>query len=75
MATKEKLYARITDYGDLLVPIEQLEKILNECYLVRTSYENSEDVISEVKNMQRCRFHVHAESELKTAIATQKLAE
>lgn len=74
MANK-KMYARICDYGDLLVPVALLEKVVSECYLVKTSYENGNDTISEVKDLTKCRFTMHNAEEISTVIATQKLAE
>ena len=48
MAVKKKTYARISAYGDLLVPMSMLEKLCEEGMLVRTSYENDIDQITEV---------------------------
>lgn len=75
MMANKKMYARISDYGDLLVPVALLEKVLSECYLVRTSYDDGNDTISEVKDLSKCRFTMHNAEELNTVIATQKLAE
>mgnify|MGYP000123789402 FL=1 len=72
---KKKTYVRISEYGDLLVPIGLLERVIEECYIARTTYENSETVLSEIIFLNRASFNVHTEDEVQTVIATQKLAE
>jgi len=69
----QKKYARISEYGDLLVPMSLLEKIVSECKIVGTSYDekSSEQVISSVKSITRVNFH--NQGELEAAEIQQKL--
>lgn len=63
-----KQYARITDYGDILVPLNLLEKIVEHGYLVRTEYENNTgEVLKEVHKMTG--FKLHSEEEVKSVKA------
>ena len=57
MAKKNTNFARISDYGDLLVPIDMLDRIVTECRIVRTKYENDMDVISEIREISRVNLH------------------
>ena len=50
---KNTNFARISDYGDLLVPLDMLDRLITEGRIVRTTYENDVDVISEIKEIQR----------------------
>lgn len=71
MASKK--YARISDYGDLLVPLSLLDKIVSECCIVSTSYDGgNKQVISEIKPISR--VEIHDEEELKDAEVQQKLS-
>lgn len=73
MAVKpEKIYARISDYGDVMVPLALFEKIASEGYIVRTTYENGEDSITEVSTIKR--INVHKGQELVNALAQQALS-
>lgn len=65
MAVKKKTYARISSYGDLLVPMSMLEKLCEEGMLVRTSYENEVDQITEIRKIDNIR--IHTEDELENA--------
>lgn len=65
MAVKKKTYARISAYGDLLVPISMLEKLCEEGMLVRTSYENDIDQITEIRKIDNIK--IHSEDELEQA--------
>lgn len=70
-----KKYALISNYGDLLVPISLLEKIVDQCYLVTTTYgsnHNSKKVIDEVRSIER--FEVYSQTDLDAAIVQQKLS-
>lgn len=65
MAVKKKTYARISAYGDLLVPMSMLEKLCEEGMLVRTSYENDIDQITEIRKIDNIK--IHSEDELEQA--------
>ena len=65
MAVKKTTYARISSYGDLLVPMSMLEKLCEEGMLVRTSYENEVDQITEIRKIDNIR--IHTEDELENA--------
>lgn len=70
-----KKYALISNYGDLLVPISLLEKIIDQCYLVTTSYghgASSKKLLDEVRSIDR--FEVFSQTDLDAAIAQQKLS-
>ena len=64
-------YARITDYGDLLIPLGLLEKLLDQAVLVNTSYENGEDIITKVKKINR--FVIYDKEEIDAALVQQAL--
>ena len=63
MAVKKKTYARISTYGDLLVPMSMLEKLCEEGMLVRTSYENDTDQIIEIRKIDNIKIHTEDELE------------
>jgi hypothetical protein len=69
-----KKYALITTYGELLVPISLLEKVIDQCLMVRTSYDNSlkNKQMTDVCNIDR--FEVFSQSDLDAAIVQQKLS-
>ena len=70
--TKEKVYARLdTTYRDLLVPINMLEQLVNECHLVRTTYENGKHHITLVESLQK--FEINTEEDLKAGIVQTEL--
>ena len=69
---KQKNYVRISDYGDLLVPIEMLDRLVTEGRIVRTTYNNDVDEISEIREISRIDVHAHADIEAaKVQIALQ----
>lgn len=69
---KVKNYARINSYGQLLVPIELLDKIASEGYIVSTSYgEGSTEVISEIKKIDK--VSIHDQDEVDAAFAQMAL--
>lgn len=69
----QKKFARINEYGDLLVPLSLLDKIVSECRIVSTSYDGgNKQVISEIKPISR--IEIHDEQELKDAEVQQKLS-
>tara|TARA_B110000444_G_scaffold223651_1_gene226371 strand:- start:4687 stop:4914 length:228 start_codon:yes stop_codon:yes gene_type:complete len=63
MAVKKKTYARISTYGDLLVPLSMLEQIVQEGMLVRTSYEGDVDQITEIRAIDNVKIHTDEELE------------
>ena len=62
---KQKNYIRIGGYGDLLIPIDMLDRLVSEGYLARTSYENDHDVITELHPIDR--IHVHTDKDIEQA--------
>jgi hypothetical protein len=69
---KEKIYARLdTAYKDLLVPLSMLEQIVNECHLVRTTYEDGRHYITTVETLQK--FDINTESDLQAGIVQTEL--
>ncbi|MDA8897456.1 hypothetical protein N9I83_00305 [bacterium] len=62
---KQQQYARISTYGDLLVPMSMLEQLVQEGMLVRTSYENDVDQITEIRKIDNIK--IHGEDELENA--------
>ena len=63
MAVKKKTYARISTYGDLLVPMSMLERLVQEGMLVRTSYEGDVDRITEIRSIDNVKIHTDEEIE------------
>ena len=71
MSVKNKTFARVSDYGDLLVPMALMEKIIEQGYLVSTTYTDGSDQISEVRDVQR--IVVHKGEEVEAAIVQRAL--
>ena len=73
MSTKtEKIYARLdTAYRDLLVPLPLLEKIVRDCHLVRTTYEDGKHIITNVETIQK--FDINTEEDLKAGMVQTEL--
>ena len=71
MVAKNKTYAKISDYGDVLVPMALMEKIIEQGYLISTTYENGRDAINEVRKPER--IHVYQYEEIEAALAQQAL--
>ena len=71
MVAKNKTYAKVSDYGDILVPMALMEKIIEQGYLISTSYQNGRDAISEVRKPER--IHVYQYEEVEMALAQQAL--
>lgn len=63
MTVKKKTYARISTYGDLLVPMSMLEKLVQEGMLVRTSYVGEVDMITEIRPIDNVKIHTDEELE------------
>ena len=73
MSTKtEKVYARLdTSYRDLLVPMSLVEQIVRECHLVRATYEDGKQMITQVEPFER--FAINTEEDLKAGIVQTEL--
>lgn len=52
-----KKYARVSDYGDILIPLSLLEKVIEQCLIVNTTYQDGVDTINKVKKIDRVQFH------------------
>ena len=48
-----KKYARIDQYGKMLIPLSLLERIAEECFIVDTTWEKDRNVISELKTINK----------------------
>lgn len=69
---KEKIYARLdTAYRDLLVPVELLERVVSECHLVRTQYEDGKHYITTVEPLTK--FEINTEEDLRAGIVQMEL--
>jgi hypothetical protein len=66
-----KKYARVDDYGELLIPLDLMAKIMDQCYIIRTTYENDKHLISDVKPVSRLVIHDH--DEVRSVLAQKKL--
>jgi len=66
-----KHYARVSDYGDLLIPIGLLEKVVAECMIVNTGYIDGKDTIEKLKKIER--VHIHCQEEVDAALVQQAL--
>lgn len=69
---KTKKYAQITSYGKLVVPLEILPKILESCYLVETTWEDSKYVISKIN--QITEVTIKDSEEITAALIQMKLS-
>jgi len=66
-----KQYARIKDYGDVLIPVALLEKVVAQGYLVRTDYVDNKEILSEVYPI--LNVAMHDEKEVNAVLAQQML--
>ena len=64
-------FARISYYGDLVVPLNLLEDFLEQCYAVSTEYKNGSYVITKAKKLDN--FAVHDRAEIETGLAQAAL--
>jgi hypothetical protein len=64
-------FARISFYGDFVVPLNLLEEFLEQCYSVSTEYKNGTYVITKAKKLDN--FSVHDRSEIETGLAQAAL--
>ena len=69
---KNKKYAQISSYGNLVVPLDMLPKILEECYLIETSWEGSKSMIS--KANQITEISIKDGAEITAALVQMKLS-
>ena len=68
-----KKYARLSEYGNLLVPVSLLEKILEQGYMVQTTYDSGKETIREIEPISSVKFH--DEAEVRAALAQAALEE
>jgi hypothetical protein len=68
-----KKYVGIKTYGEVLVPVELLEKLLDCGYTASTSYDSnlSDYVISDIQSIKEVR--VYDEDDIQTALAQKAL--
>ena len=72
-AKQEKFYAMLDcGYRKMCVPLELLDKIIVDSYVVGTSYGENGEEINSVDSLRK--FEVVTEQELNTARAQQALA-
>lgn len=71
MMKSSNKYARIQGYGDLLVPVALLDQLLENCYMVTTSYQDGGDILRTVDSVTRVA--IHDRKEIEDAIIQQKL--
>lgn len=71
MLNKGKKYARLDHYGNLLVPVSLLEKVLSECYVVDTTWRDDQYQITKLTRIEQVR--IHDGSEIDLVLAEQKL--
>ncbi len=64
-------FARISFYGDLVVPLNLLEDFLEHCYSVNTEYKSGEYVIT--KAMKLNNFAVHDREEIEIGLSQAAL--
>ena len=70
--TKQKMYARLdTAYRDLLVPLDLLERVVAECHLVRTTYEDGKHFITNVEPLTK--FEIQTQADLDAGIVQTEL--
>lgn len=72
MIPKGRKYARIDHYGNLLVPVAMLEKIVSECFVVDTTWRDGGGYdLTSIKRIDQVR--IHDASEVEMALAEQVL--
>ena len=49
----KKQYAKIDHYGKLLIPLSLLEKVVAECYICDTDYQDGETYISKLEPVKK----------------------
>jgi hypothetical protein len=64
-------FARISFYGDLVVPLNLLEDFLEECYSVNTEYKDGDYVITKAKKLNN--FAVHDREEIEIGLSQAAL--
>lgn len=71
-AAKNKKYAQISSYGNLVVPLDLLAKIVENCYLVDSNWEGNKYVISKVREITD--FTIKDGEEITAALVQMKLS-
>ena len=62
--SKTKKYVRISEYGDVLMPIEKFQAVCDSMYLVRTTYTDGNDELTEIKQIDSLKLHSAEEVEV-----------
>jgi hypothetical protein len=70
--SKNRKYARLDHYGNLLVPVAMLEKIVSECFVVETSWRNDGYELTKLTRIDQVRIHDGSEVDL--VLAEQALS-
>lgn len=68
---KGKKYFMLSDYGNLCVPASLINKIVEECFIVSTTWKDGVSIVDKVKPLTG--FNVIDVSDIKAAIVQQKL--
>ena len=68
---KGKKYFMLSDYGNLCVPASLINKIVEECFIVSTTWKDSANVVDKVKPLTG--VSIVDVSDIKAAIVQQKL--
>ena len=64
-------FARISFYGDMVVPLNLLEDFLEQCYAVNTEYKDGNYVITKTTKLNN--FAVHDREEIEVGLAQAAL--
>jgi hypothetical protein len=64
MLHKGKKYARLDHYGNLLVPVSLLEKIVSQCYIADVSWQDDGYQITKVARIEQVKIHDGTEIDL-----------
>ena len=68
---KDRKWARISEYADIVIPVEKLPQFLNYAKLVKTEYVDDGQRITEVRDVGR--VEIFDESEITDAEVMAKL--
>jgi hypothetical protein len=68
---KGKKYFMLSDYGNLCVPVSLINKIVEECFIVSTTWKDGANMVDKVKPLTG--FNVINVADIKAAIVQQKL--
>lgn len=62
--SKTKKYVRISEYGDILMPIEKFQSVCDSMYLVRSTYTDGKDELTDIKQIEAIKLHSVEEVEV-----------